>query len=76
MIFGTFGIEIGDETTPGGETAALGGDDIDSLNGVTFFLRPRFFGDSKMLSGGLPSSDGSNNRVFCTSKIVDGMIGC
>lgn len=76
MTFGTFGIVIGDET-PDGEIAALDGGNNDSLNGVTFFLRPRFLiGDSKMLSGGFPSSDGSNNRVFCTSKIVDGMIGC
>lgn len=58
-------------------TVTFGGDVINvSRNGVTFLRRPRFLdGDSNTLSGGLPNSDGSNNRVFCTSKTVDGIIG-
>lgn len=74
--FGIFGIVTGTGCDMPGETIAFGGDVIsDSLVGVTFFLRARFFaaGSSKS-SGGLPNSDGSKSLVFCTSKTVDGII--
>lgn len=48
----------------------------ESLVGVTFFRRARFFVDvSRSSSGGLANSDGSKSRVFCTSNTVDGIIG-
>lgn len=76
--FDTFGIFIGGGcgcVTPG-DTVTFGGDVSDSLVGVIFFLRPRFLVDgSSKSSGGLPNSDGSKSRVFCTSSTVDGMIG-
>lgn len=79
-IIGTFGIVLitGDGCVMPGETVTFGGEVMsESLVGVIFFLlRARFFaaGSSKS-SGGLPSSDGSKSRVFCTSNTVDGMIG-
>lgn len=60
-----------------GDTVAFGGDVIrESLVGVTFFLRTRFFpAVSSSSLGGLDNSDGSNSRVFCISSTVDGIIG-
>lgn len=60
-----------------------------SLNGVIFLRRPLFLaGESSKLAtgsciapddggncGGRPSSDGSNKRVFCTSRTAVGMMG-
>lgn len=74
---GIFGIaaDVGCETP--GDTMAFGGEVMsESLVGVTFFRRARFFVDgSRSSSGGLANSDGSSSRVFCTSNTVDGMIG-
>ena len=76
--FGTFGIVTGVGCVMPGVTVTFGGEVMsESLVGVIFFLlRARFFAaGSSRSSGGLPSSDGSKSRVFCTSSTVDGMIG-
>lgn len=75
VTFGTFGILIADGCVTPAVMVTFGGDVSESLVGVIFFLRPRFLaaGSSKS-SGGLPNSDGSKSRVFCTSSTVDGMI--
>lgn len=75
VTFGTFGILIADGCVTPAVTVTFGGDVSESRVGVIFFLRPRFLaaGSSKS-SGGLPNSDGSKSRVFCTSSTVDGMI--
>lgn len=74
--FETFGIVTGVGSEIPGETVTFGGDVMsESLVGVIFFRRARFFeAASSKSSGGLPNSDGSKSRVFCTSSTVDGMI--
>lgn len=75
--FGTFGIVTGVGCEMPGDTVAFGGEVMsESLVGVTFFLRARFFvAGSRSSSGGFANSDGSKSRVFCTSNTVDGIIG-
>lgn len=77
---GIFGIVTGVGCEMPGDTIAFGGEVMsESLVGVTFFLRARFFVDgSSSSSGGLDitdNSDGSKSRVFCTSNTVAGIIG-